>query len=89
MGLRAAPDNEAVVIDEGSGYIVLHAKGRDQEYSESLFQFDGETLRFEYKGDSIAVQDNQQRQLIFDVLKEAVPEKLKPVNLFPLIWGHK
>jgi len=85
MGLRGAVDSEAILIDDSHGNIILNARGRDLEQIEKVFTFDSETLTWNFVGDAQDVQKNRERQLIYDVLRDANADPLLPKDIFPLI----
>lgn len=83
-GIRGGVDNEAVMLKNPDGSITLTARGRGQEEVELVFTKDPSNLRFALTGDAAEVMGNEQRQIIFDVLKEhGIP--VKPKDLFKMI----
>lgn len=83
MGLRGAVDNEAVLVREESGKgVILHAQGRDQERIEVLFTFDPQILTWLVQGDVADIQSNDNRQLIYGVLKDNTPLEMSPKDVY-------
>jgi hypothetical protein len=70
LGLTGAADT-ILIIERRSGGIILHARGRDIEDSETAMHFDKETCRWTILGAASEVQRSNERAKVISTLKEA------------------
>jgi len=70
LGLTAAADT-ILILKRKSGNVVLHARGRDIEESETALQFDKQTCRWTILGSASEVQRSTERRRIIEALKAA------------------
>jgi AAA domain/Primase C terminal 2 (PriCT-2) len=70
LGLTGAADT-ILIIKRRSSDVVLYARGRDIEESETAMQFDKETCRWTVLGKAAEVQRSNERAKIVSALREA------------------
>jgi hypothetical protein len=80
LGLPGAADSTLILARNKAGSPILHIEGRDVEESEYALKFDPGYLQWELIGQADEVQSTQQRQALFNALKEA-EEPLTPKQL--------
>jgi hypothetical protein len=79
LGLTAAADT-ILILKRKSGNVVLHARGRDIEESETALQFDKQTCRWTILGSAAEVQRSTERRRIIEALK-AVGQPLSTASI--------
>jgi hypothetical protein len=70
LGLTGAADTILILKRQNAG-VVLHARGRDIEESETALQFDKATCRWSILGEASAVHRSAERKLVIAALAEA------------------
>jgi hypothetical protein len=70
LGLTGAADT-ILILKRKSGGVVLHARGRDIDESETAFQFDKQTCRWTILGAAAEVQRSAERTRVIEALRAA------------------
>jgi AAA domain len=71
LGLTGAADTILILKRQPDGSVVLHARGRDVEESDTALQFDKATCQWTILGEASAVHCSTERRRIVSVLAEA------------------
>ena len=86
LGLTGAADTILILKRQPDGGVVLHARGRDIEESDTALQFDRATCRWSILGEASAVHRSAERKRVISALAEAggplsVGEIMAEINL--------
>ena len=71
LGLTGAADTILILKRQPDGGVVLHARGRDIEESDTALQFDKATCRWTILGEASAVHRSAERRRVISALAEA------------------
>lgn len=87
VGAPAAADTQALLERDDQGRLRIQVQGRNVEFHESVFEFDKENLLWLFLGSVDEIQASENRQLIFDLMRDEYPGSLSPKEVFDKLPG--